>query len=139
MLELNSWFFVLAANFLVLIYILNIILFKPLLKTFMEREEAISGSIEKARDMELKREESIESLRKELSRASGEAKEKIETFKAEGMASQKAALEKARAEAGKIIEDARAKLREEAARARAELRENVERFSEEIVNKLVGV
>jgi F-type H+-transporting ATPase subunit b len=139
MLELNGWFFVLAANFLVLIYVLNIILFRPLLKTFREREEAISGSIEKARKMELKREESIGSLKKELSRASGEARERIEIFKAEGMASQKEALGKAHTEAAEIIEEARATLRDEAERARAELRTDVERFSEEIVDKLVGV
>ena len=41
MLELNKWIFVLALNFLILLLILNVILFKPLLKIFKEREDTV--------------------------------------------------------------------------------------------------
>jgi F-type H+-transporting ATPase subunit b len=137
MLELNYWFFVLAANFLFMVWLLNRILFKPLLKLFKERDEAISGSLEAARDLEAKREETIESLKKEFAAAGRRAREKFEALKAEGIGEQKRMLEKASAEASRILEKAREELRAESGRARKALREDVERFSEEIVGKLV--
>ena len=55
MLGLNKWFFVLLLNFLALLYVLNIILFKPLLKLFSHRENSIKDSLNAARDMDKKK------------------------------------------------------------------------------------
>ena len=44
MLDIDKfWLLVLTANFLGLMYILNIILFRPLLKVFQERESTDKG------------------------------------------------------------------------------------------------
>jgi len=62
MLELNKWFFVLLLNFLVLIYVLNIILFKPLVKLFTDRENTIKGALDAAREMSQKKEDSMAAM-----------------------------------------------------------------------------
>ena len=137
MLEFNYWFFVLAANFLILLFILNKILFKPLLKVFNDREEAIDGSLEAAKEMELKKDEALEAMKAELSAASQKAREVFDELKGEGLATQKAALEVANSEALGIIGAAREKLRAEAQRARDALRGDVDKFSDNIVEKLI--
>jgi len=139
MLEINKWFFVLALNFLALLFILNIILFKPLLKIFKEREDAVKGSLDAAKDMANRREESIARLNKELIETRSKAKDLFEALKAEGLQNQKEVLSKAEAEASKIIEKSKADLRAEAEKARTTLRAEVDKFSDEIVRKLVGV
>jgi len=139
MLELNVWFFVLAANFFALLFILNIILFKPLLKIFKEREETVKGSLDAAKDMNNRREEAIAGLNREFADARSKAKEIFETLKAEGMQKQKEILSVASAEASRILEEARAELRVEAEKARKALRVDVDKFSDEIVRKLVKV
>lgn len=132
------WFLVLLANFLVLLFIMNQILFKPLLKLFNERDKAISGSLEEARDMEIERETELDNLMKEFSRGKSDAREKFEAFKQEGLDRQKQMLEKAQQEAVGILDSARAELRAESEKAREKLRSDVQRFSDEIVTKLVG-
>jgi F-type H+-transporting ATPase subunit b len=139
MLEINKWFFVLVLNFFALLFILNIILFKPLLKIFKEREDAVKGSLDAVKDMGNRREESIARLNKELAEARNKAKDVFEALKAEGLQNQKEVLSKAEAEASQVLDKAKADLRADAEKARTTLRAEVDKFSDEIVRKLVGV
>jgi len=139
MLDINMWFFVLVLNFLALLFILNIVLFKPLLKIFKEREDTVKGSLDAAKDMANRGEESIARLNKELAETRNKAKDVFEALKAEGLQNQKEVLSKAEAEASKVLEKAKADLKAEAEKARTTLRADVDKFSDEIVRKLVGV
>jgi F-type H+-transporting ATPase subunit b len=139
MLDINMWFFVLALNFLALLFILNIILFKPLLKIFKEREDTVKGSLDAAKDMSNRREETIARMNKELAETRNKAKDVFEALKAEGLQNQKEVLSKAEAEASQVLEKAKADLKAEAEKARTTLRADVDKFSDEIVRKLVGV
>lgn len=137
MLEFNQWFFVLLANFLVLLFVLNTILFKPLVKIFKEREIATTGALDEARALSDKKDEAIAKMNAELMSAKNKAKEIFDLLKEEGVARQKEILSKAEAEAVEMIEKARKELQAEVEKARTALRVDIERFSEEIVNKLV--
>ena len=139
MLEFNKWFFVLLANFLILLYLLNIILFKPLLAMFKERENATEGSLKAADELRQKKDEATLKLKKELSNARDEAKELYNSIKNEGLEQQKELMGKAQEEALIMLDEARKKLKEEASKVRVTLKEEVDRYSEEIANKLVKV
>jgi F-type H+-transporting ATPase subunit b len=139
MLELNKWFFVLLVNFLVLVYVLNIILFKPLLKVFKERTDTVRDALDAAKNMQERRQQVEEEIKKGLSEAALKARETFEALRAEGLQKQQEILSAANKEASAIAEKAREELRAEAEKARQALRADVERFSEEIVKKLVGV
>lgn len=139
MLEFNKWIFVLALNFFILLFILNALLFKPLLKLFSEREETVKNLLDAAKDMHRRREEGIATLNRELAEAKVRAKEIFEALKAEGLQKQKEILAVANADAAKMLENAMAELRAEAERARKTLRAEAERFSDEIVMKLLKV
>lgn len=137
MLEFNQWFFVLLANFLVLFFVLNAILFKPIAKVFKEREAATTGALDEAKLLAAKKEEAIARMNAELMSAKTKAKETFEALREEGISKQKETLSRAEAEAVEMIEKARKELQAEAEKARAALKADIERFSEEIVNKLV--
>lgn len=139
MLELNKWFFVLLVNFLVLLYVLNIILFKPLLKLFKEREDTVKGSLDAAKGMSDKKEEGIARLNRELADARNKARETFESIKGEGLQKQKEILSATETEASGMLEKAKAEVRTEAEKARKALRADVEKFADEIVRKLVKV
>lgn len=138
MLELNKWFFVLLVNFLVLLYVLNIILFKPFMKLFTDRNNAIQGSLDAARDMQAKREEALLQMENELKAAREKAKQLYEGMVADGVARQKELLDSANKEAHRLMEAARQELRSEAEKARQGLRSKVSIFSGDIVKKLIG-
>ncbi|MEK6583000.1 MAG: hypothetical protein AAB017_00980 [Nitrospirota bacterium] len=138
MLELQvKWFLVLLVNFLVLIYVLNILLFKPLLRLFKERADNVNGALGAAKDMNQKKEETIAKLSRELTDARNKAKGTFEALRAEGANTQREVFSKAEAEAADILQKARQELKAEAEKARQALRADVEKFSDEIVRKLI--
>lgn len=140
MLELQPiWFGVLLLNFLGLLFILNLILFKPLLRHFQKRDDAITGALGAAKEMNAKKEEALASMNRELRDARNRAKEIVEAVRKEGAQQQKSIIEKANAQASDLIEKAKAELKAETEKARQRLRSDVEKLSDEIVRKLVGV
>jgi len=128
-----------AANFFILLIILNSILFKPLLKIFKERDDTVKGSLDAANDMNKKREDSIAQMNRELAEARNKAKEIFDSLKNEGLGKYKETTSAAEAETATILEKARAEVRAEAEKARSALKADVEKFSDEIVRKLVKV
>ena len=137
MLEFNWTFIVSLINFLVLLFILNAILFKPILKIVKEREDTVKGNLDAAKVMTDKREESIAGLNRALAESRNKAKEMFESLKGEAVSKQKEVHSAAEAEAASILEKARAEIKTEAEKARKALRADVDKFSDEIVRKLV--
>jgi len=132
-----NWMLILAANFLVLLYLLNIILFRPILKIFKEREDSVKGSLAAAKDMIARKEEGIARLSREIADARKRAKDVFEGKKAEGQNGQKELLSEAEEKAAGMLQKAREELRAEVVKARQALRTDVEKFSDEIVRKMV--
>jgi F-type H+-transporting ATPase subunit b len=138
MLEIQpKWFLVLLVNFLALIYILNIILFKPLLKLFKEGEDIVKGSLDATREMNRRKEEDLEKMSREISEARNRAKENFEKLKEEGLSRQKELLSETETSAASMLEKAREELTAEAERARKALKGDIEKFSDDIVRKLI--
>jgi F-type H+-transporting ATPase subunit b len=133
-----KWLIVLAINFIVLMFVLNSILFKPLMKIFKERDDTVKGNLDAAKNMSNKREESISGLNRELAESRNKAKEVFEALKAEAVSKQKEVHSAAEAEATAILEKAKAEIKAEAEKARKALRADVDKFSDEIVRKLVN-
>jgi F-type H+-transporting ATPase subunit b len=133
-----KWLLVLMANFLGLIYILNLILFRPMLKVFGERESLTKGSLDAAKEMNSKKEEGLERMNKEISDARSKAKEAFEGLRNAGLETQKNFLSEAEASAAGMLQKAREELRSEGEKARQSLKADIEKFSDEIVRKLVN-
>jgi F-type H+-transporting ATPase subunit b len=137
MLNFDWTFIALMVNFFVLLFLLNVILFKPLLKIFKERDDTVKGNLDSAKEMTSKREESIAALNRDLAEARNKAKETFESLKGEAVSKQKEVHSAAEAEAATILEKAKAEIKAEAEKARNALRADVDKFSDEIVRKLV--
>jgi F-type H+-transporting ATPase subunit b len=132
-----KWLLILAANFFVLLYVLNVILYKPLLKTFDERSNTVKDSLNAAKEMNVRKEEGIAAMNSEIAGARKKAKEIFEGMRGEGLDVQKKFLSEADGRAAGMLQKAREELRSEAEKARQTLRADVEKFSDEIVRKLV--
>jgi F-type H+-transporting ATPase subunit b len=139
MLKIDFSFWVMAINFFALLIIMNFIFFKPLLKIFKEREDTVRGSLDAAKAMNNRREETIAGLNRELAETRSKAKETFETLRDEGLQRQKEVLMSAEAEASAMLDKARSDILAEVERARKTLRTEIDKFSDEIVRKLVKV
>lgn len=132
-----KWLLILSVNFLVLIFLLNKILYQPLLKIFRERKETIDGSLAAAQEMNRRKDEGMERMTSEISAARRLSQETFEKFRAEGLEIQKKAFTEAEAAAAEMLQKARAEIRTDAEKARQQLKADVDKFSDEIVRKLV--
>jgi F0F1-type ATP synthase membrane subunit b/b' len=86
-----------------------------------------------------KREDGIARLHRELAEARTKAKETFEAIRSEGVKQQKEVLSAAESEAVATLEKAKAEIKTEAENARQGLRADIDKFSDEIVRKLVQV
>jgi F-type H+-transporting ATPase subunit b len=138
MLELNKWFFVQLANFLLLLVVLNIILFKPMLRLFQEREEHTTGFLNDAKAMDKEKDEVFSKIDSKLAVARDRAKAIFEEFSTEGIETQKLAVDSAKNEAVEINRKSKEEIETATDKARAALKADIKNFSNKIVEKLVG-
>ena len=132
------WLFVQFATIVFLFLFLNYYLFQPFLRLFKEREDNTQGALDKARDLDQKKDTILASIDEKLNDARSKARSNFEEASNEGLEIQRKALEAAQAEAMEINKKAKADLGASAEKARAGLKSDVEAFSKQIVEKLVG-
>lgn len=139
MLDINRFFFWHLANFLILIWLLNIILFKPIFRIFEERSKLIDGSLENAKELANEKDAILAKIDEKLATAKEEAKSINEAFRKEGSEVHKHALEVAQKDAEEMNKVAKAKLQASVQKAKDGLRNEIEAFSGKIVEKMLGV
>jgi F-type H+-transporting ATPase subunit b len=138
MVDINSTVFIQIINFLALIYILNALLYKPILQ-IMDRRKGIFDSAE----------EEIKRLQETIDRKMAEYEAKIAQAKTEAMAQRseiqkegaekgKEILDGARSEIQKMMDDFNVRLTQEVESARTILRGHSEKISKEIAEKVLG-
>jgi F-type H+-transporting ATPase subunit b len=138
MLEINNWFFVQLANFILLLLVLNKILYKPMLRLFKEREDSTKGALDSAKSMDSAKDDVLAQIDAKLSKARGKARMTFEELSSEGMEMQRNALDSAQNQAVEINRKAKADLEAATEKARASLKSDIETFAKQIVEKLVG-
>ncbi len=139
MIELNYWFFVLLANFLILIIVLRVILFKPLLNISSERQKIINNSLNQAKELNEKKESTLNEINIELGKTKSRAGDIYNRLKQDGQDTQKEHLAKAYAESNKMIKKATEEIASEKEKAKESLRKEVVNYTDEIVKKLINI
>lgn len=138
MLEFSGqWYLVLLANFLVLLFLLNIILFKPMVKLFHQRKDTIKGALESAKKMSEEKDNGLQQIKLDLESARLKARDAFEQIRGEGLEKQRLILTKANQDALAHSEKVRAELAAEAAKAREAMKAQVGDFADSILKKLV--
>ncbi|MBP1720746.1 MAG: synthase chain, sodium ion specific [Deltaproteobacteria bacterium] len=138
MVDINSTLFIQIINFLALIFILNQLLYKPILQ-IMDRRKGIFDSTE----AEIKRlqdtiDQKMAEYEAKIAQAKGEAMAQRGEIQKEGAEKGKEILDGARAEIQKMMDDFQIRLTQEVDGARTVLRSQSERISKEIAEKVLG-
>ncbi len=133
------WFTVQLINFLVLLFVLNIILFKPILRLLKERDDRINGYLEKSKAIDKDKDNLLKELEAKLAETRDQAKDIFEDLRNKGLEAQRLKIESTSKDAEKMSQEALEKLKATANKAREALKKDVETFSKKIVEKMVGV
>lgn len=138
MIELNFTLLIQAANFLVLIYVLNKILYKPILKILDERDERISGGQEKAKKLIEEGEAIFSSYNQKLHDSKIEAVAVKNATRKEAVDQANAIIDEARKKAEDIVLGVQKEMAEEIARVKKELEPELGIMASTIAQQILG-
>ena len=138
MINLDIAFVIQLVNFLVLVLLLNIFLFKPIRKQLADRSALISGAKLKSAAVDKEVQEKLASYEARMREIRAGAADERSVLKKEAQAQEAAILEKARVESSQTLASIKAKVAQEAQEARRLLKESAETLSADICEKVLG-
>jgi F-type H+-transporting ATPase subunit b len=127
-----------VVNMIVLMFLLNGVLYKPIRKIIQERSEKLRGMQGEISDFEKNANLRQEEVDAKMAKASGKAKRALDSARADAQAAgdEKLSAIKAEAESGK--ESKLAEIRSQIEDARTSLRSNIDGFAGEMASKILG-
>jgi F-type H+-transporting ATPase subunit b len=138
MIDINVTLLIQLANFLVLLIALHFLLFKPIRKVMLEREQGISSSFGDAKAAQERMQGIVERYNASLAEAKQKAVTTYSAIYQQGLDAQRDMISAERAKAGEMLDKARAEIAASSTGARADLKKEAEKLSQEITTKLLG-
>jgi F-type H+-transporting ATPase subunit b len=136
--QINITLIIQIINFLVLLLLLNALLYKPVIAKIREREARIRNDREKAAELDGQVQEQEERHQQELAMVRQTGAQEKNALTAETKKKEAEILDKARAEAARIVEDMKASIRVEAENVRKALRAQMTPLAQSISEKILG-
>jgi F-type H+-transporting ATPase subunit b len=138
MVEINLTIIIQVVQFLILVYILNRLLFKPISQTMEERHSKIEAWEEKTRTLQESARAKLASYEKELEEARTKAQEEQEQMSIELSQREEERLRAVFDEAAQMVASTKQALKEETERLRRELRQQAQEMSQMVAEKVLG-
>ena len=125
-------------NMVVLMFLLNGVLYKPVKKILKERSEKLQGMQNEISDFEKNARLRQEEVDAKMAKASGKAKDALDSARAEAQAAGDEKLAAIKAEADGSKDEKLAEIRSQVESARKELQAGLEGFATEMAGKILG-
>ncbi|HRT63154.1 MAG TPA: ATP synthase F0 subunit B [Syntrophales bacterium] len=138
MVDINSTVFIQIVNFLALIFILNALLYKPILQIMERRKGILDAAEEEIRRLQETIDRKMAEYEAKIAQAKSEAMAQRNEIQKEGAEKGKEILDAARSEIQKMMDDFHVQLTREVESARTILRGHSEKISREIAEKVLG-
>ena len=138
MLKLDYSLLVQIANFLFLLFILNIIAYRPIRKILGRRQEEMDSAQKEIDGFQEQYARGEKDLQERIVSARREGMKERDGRKGEGLEEEKVMLQGAHASAEEKIEKAKEEIRGSLTAVRESLQSEVEGFSQQLVEKILG-
>jgi len=138
MIDINISLLIQLINFIVLLIVLNIILFKPIRQIMKDREQGISSAFGDAKIAQDRTQTLLEQYNTSLAEAKQKAAVTYNTIYQQGLDAQRDMISAERTKAGEQLDKARAEVNAASTAARTELKKEAEKLSQDITSKLLG-
>jgi F-type H+-transporting ATPase subunit b len=126
------------AIFILLMFLLEPLLFAPVLRIFALREERTEGAKAQARELDERAGELYQRYQRELERVNRVAAEERDRVRAETSKLEADILREARSATARVVENGRQQIKGEMTRIRFDLGRESERLSQDIVTRVLG-
>jgi F-type H+-transporting ATPase subunit b len=136
--DFDFTFFIQLANFLILLYLLNVLLFRPLRRVMDERKQITDGGHQRARDLEEQIQAKMSAYREKLQDAKSKATEERNALRAAAGEEEARILGDAQKKAAAQLQAIRGQVEREAAAAGQSLREDAAQLAGQVASKVLG-
>ena len=138
MIEINWTLFLQFANFIILMAVLNVLLFKPLRAALKQRQETIEGSRIKIQDLEEQVQAQVARYEAQLQEAKQNAAQERAALRHAAQQEESRMLAEARGLSADRLQSIKDKVAVEAETARQSLRGETEAIARQIAGKVLG-
>ena len=138
MVELNYTVWIQMVNFILLMFILNFLLYKPVLKIIEKRNKKLEASDEEVKSLNETIERNMAEYEGKVRQARAEAVVQRDEIEEEGTEQGKAIIGKVRDEISEKLGDFKTKLQNETDKARGVLRDQTGTIATDISEKVLG-
>jgi len=136
--DINSTLWLQLANFLVLIFILNVLLYKPILGIMEKRKKQFDGARDEVRGLHEAVEKKMAEYEEAVRKAKQQAMEQKAELVKEGADEARKIVDAVRGVIPKMMEEFQGKMNREIDEARNVLKNQSQRLSLEIAEKVLG-
>jgi F-type H+-transporting ATPase subunit b len=130
--------FLQLANFLFLLFILNILLYRPIRQILGKRKAEVEGLQHSVGELEGKAGRFAGELEESAAKARKAGYEEKESLKHQGLEEEKAVLKEAATASGERMGQARAEMEKKLLEAKGALEKELSLFSKELAEKILG-
>ena len=138
MLEINSTFFFQIGNFLLLLLLLNIVLFRPIRRIMIRRDEELDSLQKSIEDYQGRSEQNEKNIEEGMVLARKDGFTEKEKLKGAGLEEEKVVLEGANSSVEEKLGKAKSEMEMKMADVRKALEDQVSGFSTELAEKILG-
>uniref|UniRef100_A0A832EJG0 ATP synthase subunit b n=1 Tax=Desulfacinum infernum TaxID=35837 RepID=A0A832EJG0_9BACT len=138
MINVDVTLFIQMANFLLLLLLMNLVLYRPIRRLVAQRNELVSkqrAGIDKA---ESEAQKALREFEERLKAARAAGREKIQELKEAAYRTEKDLLSRASEEAAKEVQAVRERIQMEIGQVRAQLQAQIQEFSKEMAQRILG-
>ncbi len=138
MINVDVTLFIQMANFLLLLVLMNLVLYRPIRRLVAQRNELVSkqrAGIDKA---ESEAQKALREFEERLKAARAAGREKIQELKEAAYRTEKNLLGQAAEEAAKEVQAVRERIQKEIGQVRAQLQAQIQEFSKEMAQRILG-
>ncbi|MBO4335268.1 MAG: ATP synthase F0 subunit B [Desulfovibrio sp.] len=137
MLDLNITLLFQLANFFIAVYLLNVLLVRPVRQVLKKRQQIVDDMSGEAETFESQAEKSLSDYEAALKQARQEASQARLKGREQGLSEQQSLVSQAQKEARSILDQARVSLQKEANETLAALRAQAGALSEKLADRLI--
>ncbi len=138
MISINVTFFIQMANVLVLLFLMNLFLYRPIRRIVAQRNQFIAEQRQGIDQAESESVAALEQFNLSIQEARKQGRERIMEIKSAAYEEEKGMLQAASDEGAKQVQVTRMTIQTDVRKAREELRTQVHAFSVELAQKILG-
>ena len=138
MVEINSTLLIQIVNFLILVFVLNVLLYKPILRIIDKRNQYIAKSDQEVKDIHRTVEQKMAEYEEKVRQAKLEAMNQRNEIEQGGTKEGEQIIEEVKSGISRMIDDFHVKISKEIDKARGILKDQSQKISIEIAEKVLG-